>query len=136
MYTLASLQSLPTIVTGQSDDLKIEGKFVFHGRSVYKRVWLSRCGVEDGEPYPNKVTIEVLSDTGWQTIATFRARGMAQHEIQAQMELLVGQLRQVADIAHSVWENARDNDEVRSEATFVGECLANALLRLDRHISD
>lgn len=50
IYTLAELEALPTLATGQADDLKIE--------TETRRVWLSRCTVEDGEPYNNKATIE------------------------------------------------------------------------------
>lgn len=50
VYTLAELEALPTLCQGQADDLKIEGGGV--------RIWLSRCGIEDGEPCENKVTIE------------------------------------------------------------------------------
>lgn len=42
---------MPTITVGQADDLKIETEDF--------RVWLSRCGVADGEPYENKVTVEM-----------------------------------------------------------------------------
>jgi hypothetical protein len=51
-YTLAELEALPILATGQADDLKIDTEDT--------RVWISRCGVEDGEPYPNKVTVEKL----------------------------------------------------------------------------
>ena len=56
-YTLKHLESLTTICTGHADDLKIDNSDT--------RVWLSRCGVEDGEPYPNKVTVERLFDGEW-----------------------------------------------------------------------
>ena len=49
-YTLAYLQSLPTLCVGQSCDLKIDNS--------KNRIWLSRCTVADGEPYDNKVTVE------------------------------------------------------------------------------
>lgn len=52
IYTLSELEILPTLATGQADDLKIEKE--------NRRVWLSRCTVEDGEPYNNKVTVEKL----------------------------------------------------------------------------
>jgi hypothetical protein len=53
-YTAAELEAMPTLATGQADDLKKEGE---DDRGRF-RIWLSRCGVEDGEPYPNKVTVE------------------------------------------------------------------------------
>jgi len=43
-----NLKRMPTISVSQADDLKIS--------TPYLRVWLSRCGVEDGEPYSDKVT--------------------------------------------------------------------------------
>lgn len=67
-YTLAYLKSLPTLSTAQADDLKIEDGGV--------RVWLARTGIEDGEPYNNKVTIEVYNQqTGrWEITQTYQAR--------------------------------------------------------------
>lgn len=56
-FRLSYLRSLPTLSVGQADDLKIETETI--------RVWLSRCGVEDGEPYPNKVTTEHLRNGRW-----------------------------------------------------------------------
>mgnify|MGYP001168726748 CR=1 FL=1 len=49
-YTAAQLRSMPTLATGQADDLKVE--------RAHTRVWLSRCTVADGEPFNNKVTVE------------------------------------------------------------------------------
>lgn len=57
MYTLAELEALPTLCESQADDLKIE-------KPGY-RVWLSRCTVDDGEPYDNKVTIEERINGCW-----------------------------------------------------------------------
>ena len=43
---------------GQADDLKYEspGKY---------RIWLSRCGVADGEPCENKATVEIWLNGKW-----------------------------------------------------------------------
>lgn len=49
-YTLQELEAMPTLTVGQADDLKVETEDV--------RIWLSRCGVADGEPYEDKVTVE------------------------------------------------------------------------------
>ncbi len=57
-YTAKYLESLPTLATGQADNLKIDD-----GNGV--RVWLSRCTVADGEPYDNKVTHERLENGRW-----------------------------------------------------------------------
>jgi hypothetical protein len=55
-YTTEELEALPVLSVGQADDLHIDTGAV--------RVWLSRCGVEDGEPFDNKVTVETLSRDG------------------------------------------------------------------------
>lgn len=64
-YSLSELEALPTLSVGQADDLKVDT-----GRT---RVWLSRCTVEDGEPYDNKVTIEALRAGRWIEIETYPA---------------------------------------------------------------
>lgn len=56
-YTLTELEAMTTISVSQADDLKVETKDT--------RVWLSRCGIEDGEPFDNKVTVEKLIDGQW-----------------------------------------------------------------------
>ena len=65
MYLLSELEDLPTLSTGQADSLKID--------TGEKRVWLCRCGVADGMPYENQVTIEHLEDGRWVTIAEYEA---------------------------------------------------------------
>jgi hypothetical protein len=57
LYTLETLESLPTLAQGQTCNLKID-------KEEY-RVWLSRCTVADGEPFNNKVTVEHLKDGQW-----------------------------------------------------------------------
>jgi hypothetical protein len=64
-HTLAELEALPTLTVGQADDLKWE--------SDSERVWLSRCGVEDGEPWANKVTVERLIAGDWIEVEWWRA---------------------------------------------------------------
>ncbi len=64
-YTLKELQVLPTLATGQADDLKIDTGSV--------RVWLSRCTREDGEPYDNKVSVEEYQNGRWVTIEQYPA---------------------------------------------------------------
>ena len=47
--TWRELDNMETLCEGQADDLKIDdGNF---------RVWLSRCGIEDGMPFDNAITI-------------------------------------------------------------------------------
>lgn len=62
-YTARYLRSLPTLSTGQADDLKID--------DGEHRVWLSRCTVADGEPYDDKVTVETLERGKWSTAYTY-----------------------------------------------------------------
>ena len=54
IYTLQELEAMPTLTVGQADNLKIENETI--------RIWLSRCSVADGEPYDNKVTVEMYDD--------------------------------------------------------------------------
>jgi len=68
IFTLDELESLPTLSVGQADNLKVDTGTV--------RVWLSRCTVDDGEPYNNKVTIECLNDGVWQRRKTYQALGL------------------------------------------------------------
>lgn len=64
-YTLAYLESFPTIRSAHFDNLKIDDGAV--------RVWLSRCGVADGLKYDNGVTIEVLQDGAWKKVQEYEA---------------------------------------------------------------
>ena len=65
-YSLEELEALPTLSVGQADDLKVD--------TGDTRVWLSRCTVEDGEPYNNKVSVEQYRDGRWQTVDQYQAR--------------------------------------------------------------
>lgn len=65
VYTLDELEAMPTLKQGQADDLKIENGDV--------RIWLSRCGVEDGEPCNNKVTIEERRRGSWVEVGWYEA---------------------------------------------------------------
>ena len=62
-YTAADLKDLPTLAQGQADNLKLDD-----GET---RVWLCRCGVADGMPYNNQITIERLVDGRWITVETY-----------------------------------------------------------------
>ena len=66
IYTLAELQALPTLVRAWTSDLKATSKT--------KRVWLSRMTVADGEPYNNKVTVELYANGSWNPILTYQAK--------------------------------------------------------------
>lgn len=48
------LKDLPTKCVGQADSLKLEGT----DQRGQWRVWLCRCGKEDGMPINNTVTVE------------------------------------------------------------------------------
>ena len=64
-YTAEELQALPTLATGQADSLKIDSDGI--------RVWLCRCGLDDGMPYDNQVTVERLAAGRWITVETYPA---------------------------------------------------------------
>lgn len=49
-YTTEELKAMPVITRSQADDL--------HYEDSHTRVWLSRTGVADGEPFDNTVTVE------------------------------------------------------------------------------
>ncbi len=66
MYALAQIEAMPTLNQGWTDDLKVE--------EPGHRVWLSRMGVEDGQPYNNQVTVEALKDGSWVTVEEYEAR--------------------------------------------------------------
>jgi hypothetical protein len=65
-HTLAQLRALPTLSQGHFDNLKVEADGI--------RVWLSRCTMADGEPYDNKVTVEVIRNGVWTEHRTYQAR--------------------------------------------------------------
>lgn len=58
--TADDLRELPTLSVSQADDLKLDD-------GTY-RYWLCRCGVEDGMPYDDAITVEKLIDGRWVTI--------------------------------------------------------------------
>ena len=62
-YTKEELKAMPTIHSGQYDNLKID--------TGTTRVWLSRMTVADGMPYNNQVTIEKLIDGRWVTVEEY-----------------------------------------------------------------
>ena len=58
-YTFKELDDMPTIHSGQYDNMKID--------TGTTRVWLSRMSVEDGMPYNNQVVVEILEAGRWVT---------------------------------------------------------------------
>lgn len=65
-YRLEELESRPTLSVGQADDLKVD--------NGHCRVWLSRVGIEDGQPYDNMVTVEEIRDGQWIETDRYQAR--------------------------------------------------------------
>jgi hypothetical protein len=61
----AALRGRRTLCQGQADDLKLETPGL--------RLWLSRCGILDGEPFEETVSVEALrldidADADWQEL--------------------------------------------------------------------
>lgn len=76
-YTSAILAALPTLCEGQAEDLKVEVE-LYDGS--LGRVWLSRCGVEDGEPWENTVSLEVRGEDGmWRTALRWNGDNPAEY---------------------------------------------------------
>lgn len=69
------LTSLPVLSCGQADDLVFD-----NGRT---RLWLSRCTVEDGEPFNNKVTVECFVNGPTKTVKDGGGVWEVQREYQA-----------------------------------------------------
>lgn len=65
-FALSDLQKLPTLAVGQADNLKIDTGNV--------RVWLSRCTVDDGQPYDNQVTVETFTGKRWVALYHYEAK--------------------------------------------------------------
>ena len=67
LYSLATLQALPTLAVAQFDDLKED--------TGTERVWLSRMTPADGARASHIVTVEHLDDSGrWTTKSQFPAK--------------------------------------------------------------
>jgi len=64
--SLDYLEGLETISEGHTDDLKIHD-------DIFK-VWLCRCGMDDGMPYDNAVSIEMLINNRWVEVFMYEAK--------------------------------------------------------------
>jgi len=64
-YDTKTLEALPRISEGHSEDLKVETTL---DDGTPARVWLSRCGLDDGELWENTVTLETCPDGRWVTV--------------------------------------------------------------------
>jgi hypothetical protein len=60
-WTERRLDELPTLCEGQADDLKIDTRAGGAGGAM--RVWLSRCGPEDGQTRP--IDLELYDGRRW-----------------------------------------------------------------------
>lgn len=60
-----TLAAEPVLHQGQADDCHVEDQ------SGYRRIWLSRTGEADGEPFENTVTIEGRRDGSWVNVARY-----------------------------------------------------------------
>ena len=60
--TAAALRTTPTQCESQACDLHHEEDYTPNFSTV--RLWVSRCGIMDGEPFPNTVYVEVLDYIG------------------------------------------------------------------------
>lgn len=69
-YTARELEQLPVITQGQADDLHVELEL----NRIRWRVWLCRCGISDGMPYNNMITIEGYdpSDFKWKDAVRYQ----------------------------------------------------------------
>lgn len=77
-FTLSQIRNMPTIESGQFDNLKYD--------DGEHRVWHSRMHTYDGQPYDDQVTVEVNRGGGiWKKIDTYDPRtvGRGVHEDQA-----------------------------------------------------
>lgn len=57
------LEDMETLSVGQAADLKID-------RNGF-RVWMSRCSVEDGEPFDETVYLEEHWNRGWRDVGYY-----------------------------------------------------------------
>jgi hypothetical protein len=64
-FSLAELEALPTLHSGQYDNLKVEKGTI--------RVWLSRMTVGDGAPCNNQVTVEDVQNGRRVTVDEYEA---------------------------------------------------------------
>lgn len=69
-----TLAALPVLHQGQADDCHVEDQ------SGYRRIWLSRTGVADGEPFENTVSIEGRRDGSWVTVAKYDGGELADED--------------------------------------------------------
>ncbi len=60
LYTEEELEAMPTISSGHTCNLKVD--------TGQTRVWLSRCGPEDGLPENERITYERLRGGRWITV--------------------------------------------------------------------
>ena len=76
-HMTSDLEDLPTLCVGQAEDLKVETTL---DDGTPARVWLSRCGVEDGEPWENTVSLETCQNGRWTTVLRWNGCNPAEYE--------------------------------------------------------
>lgn len=64
VYTANELKTMPTILSGHFDNLKIDKGDL--------RVWLSRLTIADGMPYNDQVTIERKINGNWVVVDQYQ----------------------------------------------------------------
>lgn len=71
-YRYAELADMPTLAVGQAEDLKVETT-TLTGQPC--RVWLSRTGPADGEPFRHTASVETFDQrtSQWNTLYQYDA---------------------------------------------------------------
>lgn len=85
--TAEQLDAMPTISEGYTCDLKIDNGLA--------RFWRHRTSIEDGEPFANTVSVEVIFDGCWYDVLTYDGDDPADTEsyIWTDMEHLIDRVQ-------------------------------------------
>ena len=78
LFSLADLETMPRIAAGQADDLVVQTE-LDDGRQA--RVWLSRTGRVDGEPWDRTVTLEVFEGRRWGAVLRWNGEAPDEYEV-------------------------------------------------------
>lgn len=66
-FTAEELEDKPTLSVAQADNLKFEDL----ESEPPIRVWLCRCGIADGMPYDNQITVEHCIEGQWTSVDVY-----------------------------------------------------------------
>jgi len=77
-YTTDVLESMPILAQGQAEDLRTEVEL--HDGSI-GRIWMSRVGVDGGEPWEHTVTLEVRRNGRWHNVIRWDGDNPADFEV-------------------------------------------------------